>query len=330
MDFKIDEAILERHVRTVLNQYHSDVFETSEYYNIRCNICGDSKKDIYKKRGFILKTKDPWVYFCHNCNVSTTAISWMKEHYYTNYKNMMIDMMRNRPGGSDDKFDFKKKDCSVDRDEKEDTKHFKPLTKFDDCVEYCESRKIPREVYRHWRYATGGVFSGRIIITFRKPTGKVYYYQGRSFNNKNGVKYLSRFGDHKNTIYNYFCVDETKPVAVLEGPVDCAFVENSIAVTGLKLKGDILNKFKKIYFLLDNDESANKKVLKLLDQRKYVFNWQKFLKDHKCKGVKDVNDFILKNKEGITMFTWELIEPYFTNNPGDKIYFPVKKKTKNN
>ena len=328
MDFKIDDGILERHVRIILNAYYSDVFETSEYYNIRCNVCGDSKKDKYKKRGFILKANDPWVYFCHNCNVSTSVTSWMKEHYSTNYKNMMIDVMRNKPAGEERTYNFKKKDCVVDRDEKQDTKHFKPITKFKACVDYCESRKIPYDVYSKWRYATGGVFSGRIIITFVKPNGKVYYYQGRSFDNKAGVKYLSRFGDHKVTIYNYYCVDADKPVPVLEGPIDCAFVENSIAVTGLKLKGDILDKFKKIYFLLDNDESANKKALKLLKEKKYVFNWQKFLKDHKCKGVKDVNDFILKNNHGIEKFTWELIEPYFTNSYGDRIYFPVKKKKK--
>ena len=329
MDFKIDNSILERHIRTVLNTYYTDVFETSEYYNIRCNICGDSKKDKYKKRGFILKNKDPLVYFCHNCGVSTTAMKWMKEYYPTNYKNMMIDIMRNRTPGDDKDYNFKKKDCVVDRDEKQDTKHFKPITDFPDCVEYCENRKIPYEVYSKWRYATGGVFFGRIIITFMKPNGKIYYYQGRAFNNKSGMKYLSRFGEHKNTIYNYYCVDPEKPVPVLEGPIDSAFVENSIAVTGLKLKGDILDKFHKIYFLLDNDDSAFKKAHKLLKEKKYVFNWQKFLTTYKCKDVKDVNDFILKNTHGITKLTWDIIEPYFTNNISDKIYFPIKTKKEN-
>lgn len=323
---KIAEEVLEKHVRIVLNSYFGDVFETSEYYNVRCNVCGDSEKDIYLKRGFLLKTKDPWVYYCHNCNTSTTVIKWMKEHYPVHYKNMMMDVMRNKKDSTPSNISFKQKRSSSDRDETEDTKGFQKLTKFHDCVEYCESRKIPKEIYSKWYYCTTGIYYGRIVITFRNKQGRTYYYQCRSFNNKNGVKYLSRFGDH-NSIYNYYNVDSELPVIILEGPIDSIFVENSIAVTGLKLRGDKLNKFKKLYFLLDNDKSGYKKAAELLDERKYVFNWIKFLKDYPCDKkhkIKDVNEFILINPHGITKLTWDIIEPYFTNNPIDKMYFIVK------
>ena len=326
MAFKIDEDIVERHLRKILNSYYDDVFETSEYYNVRCNVCGDSEKDIYKKRGFLLKTRDPWVYYCHNCHTSTSVISWMKEHYTGYYKDMILEVMQNKSNSNDDGYSFKQKKSAVERDEKEDTEGFKPLTQFDDCVEYCESRRIPREIYRRWFYATKGIYKGRIMIMFRKPNGKIHYYQGRSFNNKGGVKYLSRFGDHI-SIYNYYNVDPEKPVPMLEGPIDSDFVENAIAVTGLKLKDEALDRFKRLYFMLDNDDSANKKVHKLLKEKRYVFNWSKFLKKYRCVGeVKDVNDFILKNVDGITKLTWKMIEPYFTNNPMDKIYFIIKKK----
>ena len=323
---KIDEEILEKHVRIILNSYFGseDVFETSEYYNIKCNVCGDSEHDKFKKRGFLLKTKDPWVYYCHNCGESTTVVKWMKENYIVHYKNLMKDVMSNNKnsGGT---FDFKQKKSASDRDESEDTKGFKKLTKFQDCVDYCESRKIPREIYKKWYYCTEGVYYGRIMITFRNKQGRTYYYQGRSFNNKNGVKYLSRFGDH-NSIYNYYNVDAELPVIILEGPIDSIFVENSIAVTGLKLKGDKLKKFKRKYFLLDNDKSGYKKAAELLkEKREYVFNWKKFLKKYPCKGeIKDVNEFILKNPYGITKLTWDIMEPFFTNNPMDKMYFIVK------
>jgi len=327
MAFEIDSSIVDKHVRIILNQNFSDVFETSEFYNIRCNVCGDSAKDKTKKRGFILKSSDPWVYYCHNCETSTSVIKWMSEYYPSQYKNMMIDVMRNKSYDNNDTYNFNKKEVTEKRDEKNDTKHFKPLIKFKDCVDYCESRKIPYSEYSKWFYATGGVFNGRIIITFRKPNGKIYYYQGRSFNNTKGIRYMSRFGDYKVSIYNYYNVDENKPVSVLEGPIDSVFVENSIAVTGLKLKGDILDKFKKIYFLLDNDKSGNKKAIKLLKDKKYVFNWNKFLKKYKCNGeVKDVNDFILKNKNNIEKLTWDMIKDFYTNNVLDSIYFPVPKK----
>ena len=328
MDFSIDDDILERHVRMVLNSNFPDVFETSDYYNIKCNVCGDSDKDIYKKRGFILKNKDPWVYYCHNCQESTTVVKWMKEHYTVNYKNLMIDVMKNKrddPRYDDQEYGFHRKKTSSERDERDDTKGFKSLLKFADCVEYCENRKIPKEVYSKWYYCVTGIYYGRIIIPFRNDKGKIYFYQARSFNNKNGVKYLSRFGDNL-SIYNYYNIDHDDYVPVLEGPIDSEFVDNSIAVTGLKLKSEELNGIKKTRIILYNDKSGYKEAVKLLKKRKWVFNWKKFLKDYPCDGiVKDVNDFILLNKQGISKLTWDIIEKYFTNKMADKIYFTIKK-----
>lgn len=319
-----DEFILERHVRSVLSRNFSDVFQTSEFYNVRCNVCGDSQKDQYLKRGYLLKTKEPWVYYCHNCLVSTSVPNWMKEYFPEDYKRYMSDVIRQNKDSIMDRTEYKNiksVKSGVERDEKQDTKHFKSIMKFDDCIEFCESRMIPREVYSKWFYAVDGLYKGRIIITFRNARGKIHYYQGRKFNNKQGVKYLSRYGDH-NSIYNYFVVNPKKPVIILEGPIDAIFVENGIAVTGLKLKGDKLDRFPKKLFLLDNDKSGWKQSVKLLKQGKYVFNWARFLKDHRCVGdVKDVNDFILKNTEDITVLTWELIGKYFTNKISDKIFF---------
>ncbi len=325
--------ILERHVRALLSANFSDVFETTAFYNFKCTVCGDSEKDIYKKRGYVLKEKDPWVYYCHNCQTSISVVSWMKKYYNVNYKNLMMDIMRDRKNNAyyDNKeYDFKQKRASDERDESKDTEHFEKMVRFKDCVEYCKSRGIPRRVYRRWFYCTKGIYRGRIIIPFRNnETGKIYYYQGRSFNNKLGVKYLSRFGDHM-AIYNYYNVDPDLPVPLLEGPIDSEFVENSIAATGLKLNGEELDKFKKLRFMLDHDNSGHVQAHKMLLKRKYVFCWEKFLKDYPCdvkaKDIKDVNDFILHNLAGITELTWDIIGEYFTNKPGDKIYFPVKKK----
>jgi len=332
MNLYYDEFILERHVRSLLSRNFTEVFETSEFYNVRCNVCGDSKTDKFKKRGYLLKTKEPWVYYCHNCQVSMSVPNWMKEYYNDDYKRYMSDVIRqNKQSIMDSKQynNIKTVKGSQERNEKEDTRHFKSILKFDDCIEFCENRKIPKDVYSKWYYAINGLYKGRIIIPFRNnETNKIYYFQGRKFNNKNGVKYLSRYGDH-NSIYNYYNVDKSLPVIILEGPIDSIFVENSIAVTGLKLRSAELDEFSKKYFMVDNDNSGNKQAIKLLKKRKYVFNWSKFLKDHKCiKTVKDVNDFILHNTEDITYLTWDMLSPYFTNNIIDKIFFPVEKEKK--
>lgn len=332
MAFVVDDWIMERHVKIILSS-HDDVFEQSDGYNMRCDFCGDSKSDQYKKSAYILKNKDPWVYYCHRgeCGTSTTVINWMKEFYPAQYKRMMMDVMRNKkhdPHYDNKEYKFKQKKSMDDRDEKEDIKHFKSIMNYSDCVDWCESRLIPKEIYSKWKYATGGIYSGRIMIYFyHNGKGKPYYYQGRAFdgNSLKGVKYLSRFGDY-NSIYNFYNVDPELPVIILEGPIDSVFVENSIAVTGLKLKDSRLDTFKYKYFMVDNDNSGYKSALKLLQQKKHVFNWMKFLKDYPCEGkVKDVNDFICKNTMGIEKLTWEIVEPYFTNSYTDKMYFPYVK-----
>lgn len=323
---KIDIMLVDKHIRNVLFQEIgiNNVYETCDYYNIKCNICGDSKQNEHLKRGYILKNDDGFTYYCHNCRKSISAIKWLKEYFHSHYKQMMIDFMSAKKSKNDN-YDFTQKKGASERDEKEDTKHFKNIMKYPECVKYCEDRKIPKDVYKHWFYATGGIYHGRIIITFRNAQNKVYYYQGRALNVKNGLRYMSRFGDH-NSIYNYFNIDITKPVILLEGPIDSIFVENAIAVTGLKLKDEKLKKFKKLFHLLDNDKSGMEETIKLVKEYKWCFNWCKFLKDYPCVGVKDVNNFILQNTHGIEKLTWDIIEKYFSNNIKDFVDVDIKLK----
>ena len=35
-------------------------------YNFSCQYCGDSKKDKFKARGYLLEKKGNYNYFCHN------------------------------------------------------------------------------------------------------------------------------------------------------------------------------------------------------------------------------------------------------------------------
>ena len=42
----------------------------NDVWNMRCPICGDSRKSKTKARGYILGSSGGYVYTCHNCNVS--------------------------------------------------------------------------------------------------------------------------------------------------------------------------------------------------------------------------------------------------------------------
>jgi hypothetical protein len=317
---------LEMEIKNVLNSFFSNVYDSGTSYNFRCNVCGDSKKNKSKKRGYILKANDPWMYYCHNCQCSMSVEKWLKEFFPLNYKNYVSEMMKLKSGTKAEtsltkKFNnikTKRKEKNSTFDEKKEMLNFKKLIEYPELIEYCKKRKIPEEIYLKWYYAETGMYNNRLIIPFYNDKGKIYYYQGRTMNDR-VPKYLSRKGDY-NEIYNYYNVDKEKPVIILEGPIDSIFVENSIGVTGIKVNN--LDNFKHKYFLLDNDLSAKTKTLKLLKLGNYVFNWTLFLKKYNCTDkIKDVNDFILFNKDGIEKLTWDIIGGFFTNSIFDKIYF---------
>jgi len=61
--------------------------ENGNEFNFRCPICGDSKKEKSKKRGyFYLTNKNTYAYKCHNCGVSYGSLSYfLKENFPNEY-----------------------------------------------------------------------------------------------------------------------------------------------------------------------------------------------------------------------------------------------------
>ena len=49
-----------------------------DLYNFRCPYCGDSQKHKTKARGYIFPKGNSFIYKCHNCSVSTSAVKLIK------------------------------------------------------------------------------------------------------------------------------------------------------------------------------------------------------------------------------------------------------------
>ena len=47
-------------------------------YNFRCPLCGDSKRNTHKTRGYIYQKKDHLLYYCHNCGASMSFANFLK------------------------------------------------------------------------------------------------------------------------------------------------------------------------------------------------------------------------------------------------------------
>ena len=52
--------------------------KSNSLYNFRCPYCGDSQKHKTKARGYIFPKGNSYIYKCHNCSVSTSAVKLIK------------------------------------------------------------------------------------------------------------------------------------------------------------------------------------------------------------------------------------------------------------
>lgn len=93
-------------------------------------------------------------------------------------------------------------------------------------------------------------------------------------------------------LFNLFSVDISKPVIVLEGPMDSFLIKNSIASCGafknIKLEIDF-------WFLYDSDKAGKNEAVEKIQESKKVFLWEKFRKEHgmPIKKKWDVNDAVV-------------------------------------
>ena len=328
--FLQNEIALERQIVSILNSNFHPYYSGHNHYNFRCNICGDSKTHKNKRRGYLLKNDGkPWHYYCHNgeCSASMSAVKWMREYFPLYYKDYIREVLNNKNQGLIKPVVVKKiKECS----EKEDIKFFIPILKgngklFEDAIQLCKTRLIDDGIWSKWYVAIDGKYRNRLIIPFFDNMGKIYYWQGLKLKDWMIPKYMSRLGDQFNNIYNYYNVDRSREVVILEGVIDSLFVENSIALTGVKIHDDKINTFKKRYWLFDHDKAGRKKSLQLLEKQEYVFNWNKFMRDLNLPNNRekwDINEVLLYLKR-VCMFSFVEIEPYFTNSIYHKVNFII-------
>jgi hypothetical protein len=323
-----NQLALERQLISILTTNFVPYSSGKNYYNFRCNICGDSKKNKYKRRGYLLKKEGKqWHYFCHNgdCQASMSATKWMKEYFPLYYKEYIREILSNKKEYLIKPAVAKKIEIS----EKDDIKFFIPILKgngelFDKAIDLCKNRLIPENIWNKWFIAIDGKYKNRLVIPFFDNKGKIYYWQGLKLKEWMLPKYLSRIGENFNSIYNYYNINRNEPIQIVEGVIDSLFLQNSIALTGLKTQVEKIKQFKNIYFLLDNDISGKKESLKLLEQSKYIFNWFQFEKDYNLpKREKwDINDvcIYLNKSEG---FKFEEIKKYYTNSIYNKIFLKI-------
>lgn len=71
--------------------------------NFRCPVCGDSKENKSKRRGWLLAGKSHPVFFCHNCPVSMSFSNFIKFIDPTLYREYIFELMQEKNQSSPEK-----------------------------------------------------------------------------------------------------------------------------------------------------------------------------------------------------------------------------------
>ena len=275
--------------------------------NFRCPICGDSKKNRHKARGYVFSRKGGLFYKCHNCGMGASLGSLMKEIDPTLYHQYVMERYKegnvrqshaNVTTVMDFVPEFKKKNLL---DELLDPVKGSP------AEDYLRNRMIPESCWKDLYYIDNiekieqlsekykdriiGNES-RLVLPFLDRDSKLVGVTCRALGDER-LRYVTvRVNDDAPMIYGLDKVDITKDIYVTEGPLDSLFLDNAVAVGNTDLK-QVSNSlpFERLVFIFDN-QPRNIELVKIMERAANggarIVIWPENIIE------KDINDMVLK------------------------------------
>jgi len=289
-------------------------------WNFSCPLCGDSKKNPLKARGYVYKKGNNLFYSCKNCGVGTTIGKLLESVDGSLYKEYVLERYKS---GESNTSHFKAETISVptfrfDKVDKEKVfEHAEWCDKLPEghfCLEYLKKRQIPAEMYdkllftSHYKkfidnlvpnHGKKLVDDARVIIPFYDSYNNLIAVSGRALETSDKtLRYITirTNDDEKKLVYGMDRLSIHEPVKIVEGPIDSMFLSNCVASgdANLALVSDSISAGKKV--LIYDNEPRNKDIVKLMaDAIKSGHNvviWPDTI------SAKDINEMIMS---GITV-----------------------------
>lgn len=258
-------------------------------FNFSCPICGDSKKNLTKARGYAFAKGNDYFYRCHNCGVSTNVGNLIKHIDSTTHKEYVLE--RYTSGRSNNansanavlqisapKFGKLQKQKVFEHAEwcdKLPNQHF--------CLEYLKRRQIPKDVYKlllftskyadfvtsiYPEHGKQLINDARLVIPFYDENDDLIAVSGRALETSdNSLRYVTvRTNQSQNKlIYGLDRIKSSEKILLVEGPLDSLFLNNclasgdaNLALTAKEIEGDIT--------LIFDNEPRNKEILKMMNK----------------------------------------------------------------
>ena len=278
----------------------------------RCPICGDSKKNANKRRGYFYLKKGNFFFKCYNCNYGCNVYNFMEKiapHYCKEYS---LEKFQDNPISGRKRRPVTTPKAIVPQAKKKVIEHIDglesvlSLSKDHPCIQYIENRKIPKSKWNRLYYTddfsviakkidpnTSKLLKeARLVLPIIATDGSLVGVQGRKIDDGYSPKYITikAEGYSDRLWFGLKDVDTNKKCFVVEGPIDSLFLSNAVAMIGLDAidaMPEKLLKCKEVVFVFDN-EPRNPDVVrvyeKTLEMGLNVCIWPDKIKD------KDIND----------------------------------------
>ena len=270
----------------------------SNLYNFRCPICGDSKKNKSKTRGYLYAVKANTNFKCHNCGASMSFNNFLKEIDPVIHKQYSMEKFKSGHTGRNFvieepvfKFEAPKFKKKIDLPKASQSPR---------SAGYLTARRLnPENFYyaEHFKEFVNSIKhtfddiryeEERIIIPLYYEKNLIGF-QGRSIN-PNPIKYITvMINDDSPKIYGLDNIRKDAPVYVTEGPFDSTFIRNAIAMCGADAdvsKWGISNPV----WIYDNEPRNHEIVRRIEDtisKGESIVIWPNGIDD------KDINDMVM-------------------------------------
>ena len=271
-------------------------------YNFRCPICGDSKRNKTKTRGYLYAIKANVNFKCHNCGASMSLSNFLKTLDPTIHKQYAFEKFKDGHTGrnfvvEEPKFEFEIPKFSPKMD-------LPRASEISAAKLYLEKRGLdPSKFYytnkfKAWVNTIVEKFDNieydepRIIIPIIYEN-QLIGFQGRALG-PNSVKYITiMLEDNAPKVYGIDKINEKKPIYIVEGPFDSHFLENSVAMVGADL--DIRPFGWSNHIWVFDNEPRNREIVnrisKTIDRGEQVVIWPNNILE------KDLNDMVLSGHD---------------------------------
>lgn len=281
-------------------------------------MCGDSKKNLTKARGYAFAKGNDYFYRCHNCGVSTNLNNLIKhvdpslhkeyvlENYKTGNSNNAItaaEILHITPP----KFGKVAKEKTFEHAEwldKLPEEHY--------AIKYASKRNIPTKFYDKLLFTSQYqkfiksiipdcdkqvLDDARLVIPFYNEYNELIAVSGRALETSDKtLRYVTiRTNDSQNKlIYGMDRVNLSEKVYLVEGPIDSLFLNNclasgdaNLALTAKDISAD------EIVLIFDN-EPRNKEIVKMM-QNAIKLNHDIVIWPSNTEG-KDINEMVTLGK----------------------------------